>query len=116
MFSGIGGDEFFSGYYDHYYFRQNSNDVSKEEIDNFKKKMLPMIRNPILSNQEIALEKINTFAHHYEDLNERIQILNIHKNMECPNIKIFPTKSLLRSRMFAEISNEIIPVIYMKMI
>jgi len=111
MFSGLGGDELFSGYYDHYYFRQNSQFISEQEILNFKNKILPMITNPILSDEDSALGRVNNFAHHYEDLKERILMLNYQKNIECPKINMMPSKSSLRSRMFAEITNEVIPII-----
>ena len=45
MFSGIGGDEFFSGYYDYFYYGMLSGDYSEDESDAFKRYVLPNIKN-----------------------------------------------------------------------
>ena len=111
MFSGVGGDEFFSGYYDHFFFRQNNNNISEQEIKDFKENMLPNIRNPILSDFKTAGNAINTYSHHYEDLEERLDILNKDQNFLSPYVGIIPNKSQLRIRMFSEITREIIPII-----
>lgn len=111
MFSGVGGDELFSGYYDHFYFRQNDKNITASEIEDFKKYIFPNIRNPILGDFENASSKVNTFTHHYEDLEERLNLLYDNNNLLFPRITFIPGKTQLRSRLFSEIKDEVIPII-----
>lgn len=111
LFSGIGGDEFFSGYYDYFFYRMLSADYSKSEADAFNMYILPLLKNPILSKGFDALPEIELLMHHYFDVDARARLFLDHKPCSTHNPVGNSQLSLLKQRMLADLTSEVIPVI-----
>jgi asparagine synthase (glutamine-hydrolysing) len=111
LFSGIGGDELFSGYYDYFLYRMLADDYSGSESDGFNMHILPLLRNPILRKGAGALPEVKSLKHHYFDIDTRAkfflgQIPFLTNSSDGDN-----SLSLLRQRMLADLTSEVVPVI-----
>jgi len=107
--SGTGGDELFSGYYDHYHYflyETRWQDFNKVEFDYWRKEVLPMIRNSTL--QDFSLFQNNPYFRDYlyddayckKFLNDDWRDIFI-ENKFCGDI--------LRNRMNNELFHEVVP-------
>jgi asparagine synthase (glutamine-hydrolysing) len=113
LISGAGGDEMFSGYYDHYlmHLREIKNNSEKlEHFKKWKKYILPEIRNPNLKN--ISLFN-NLKNRNY--LTSELTDVFIKKYLSNTKVEKFKegnySNSLLRNRMLNELFHESIPVL-----
>ena len=110
--SGTGADEQFTGYYEHYLFHLNSvkdDDNFNQYLNDWKKHVLPFIRNPSLKNPNLYLDNPN----YRENIYDNYKILNSYLNVEFKE-KFFEKKfcdELLRNRMLNEMFYEVVPVI-----
>ena len=111
LFSGIGGDEFFSGYYDYFFYRMLSADYSKSEADAFLTHILPLLKNPVLRKGVDALPEIELLKHHYFDIDIRSKLFLDQTPCPTSNPVRNSQLSLLRQRMVADLTSEVVPVI-----
>jgi asparagine synthase (glutamine-hydrolysing) len=105
--SGAGADELFTGYYHHHllYLKILKNSkVFKNKFIEWKKHVLPFVRNPNLRSIKL-LHKNNN----YEDINfiKNFVMNNVKKNKEF----FFSGTDILRNKMLNELFYEVIPVI-----
>jgi asparagine synthase (glutamine-hydrolysing) len=105
--SGTGADELFTGYYHHYLLylkviKHNKN--FNKQLSDWKKFVLPLVRNPNL--KDLSLRNKNN---NYEDINSIKKFVKkiTKKNKE----KKFKNTDLLRNKMLNELFYEVIPVI-----
>jgi asparagine synthase (glutamine-hydrolysing) len=105
--SGTGADELFTGYYHHYLLylkviKYNKN--FNKQLSDWKKFVLPLVRNPNLKDLSLSNKNNN-----YEDINSIKKFVKkiIKKNKE----KKFKNTDLLRNKMLNELFYEVIPVI-----
>ena len=105
--SGTGADELFTGYYHHYLLylkviKHNKN--FNKQFSDWKKFVLPLVRNPNL--KDLSLRNKNN---NYEDINSIKKFVKkiTKKNKE----KKFKNTDLLRNKMLNELFYEVIPVI-----
>ena len=110
-FSGIGGDELFLGYYKHYvyYLSQVSINQNKLILENWKKNIFPIIKNPYLKSYEDINEKnINKYKFNYDFAKL------FFKNFKMMNIKKYNNelifKNLIKNDQYQDIFKEVIPV------
>ena len=111
--SGTGADEIFTGYYDHYlsYFASVSNsEIKKKEIKNWKKFVLPHIRNDLLKNINLYIDnpKNCDLVFGLED-----NLKNVIKKPLISTLKekIFIKDDVLRNKMLNELFYQVVPVI-----
>ena len=105
--SGAGADELFTGYYHHHLLYLNilkNSKVFKNKLSEWKKYILPFVRNPNLRSIKL-LHKNNN----YEDINfiKDFVMNNVKKNKET----FFSGTDILRNKMLNELFYEVIPVI-----
>jgi len=105
--SGSGADELFTGYYHHHllYLKILKNSkVFKNKFIEWKKYVLPFVRNPNLRSIKL-LHKNNN----YEDINfiKNFVMNNVKKNKDF----FFSGTDILRNKMLNELFYEVIPVI-----
>ena len=105
--SGTGADELFTGYYHHYLLylkaiKHNKN--FNKKFSDWKKFVLPLVRNPNL--KDLSLKNKNN---NYEDINIIKKFVKkiTKKNKE----KKFKNTDILRNKMLNELFYEIVPVI-----
>jgi asparagine synthase (glutamine-hydrolysing) len=105
--SGTGADELFTGYYHHYLLylkviKHNKN--FNKQLSDWKKFVLPFVRNPNLKNLSLRNKNNN-----YEDIDSIKKFVKkiTKKNKE----KKFKNTDLLRNKMLNELFYEVIPVI-----
>jgi asparagine synthase (glutamine-hydrolysing) len=105
--SGTGADELFTGYYHHYLLylkaiKHNKN--FNKKFSDWKKFVLPLVRNPNL--KDLSLRNKNN---NYEDINIIKKFVKkiTRKNKE----KKFKNTDILRNKMLNELFYEVIPVI-----
>jgi asparagine synthase (glutamine-hydrolysing) len=77
-FSGIGADEIFTGYYDHYL--QYLHDVKNTEyfdssLENFNKYIKPSIRNKFFQNENLYIQDPNFRKHIYDNADQFSELL-----------------------------------------
>ena len=110
--SGTGADEILTGYYDHNLLHLATLKTSKhyeENLKNWKKYILPNIRNPYLKNHEIYIKNPNDRSLVYEeDFNVRAYATQSFKFL-FEEEKY--SSELLRNRMLNELFHEVVPVI-----
>ena len=111
LFSGIGGDELFSGYYDYFFYRMLSDSYTKPEGDAFTTHILPLLKNPILGNGVDALSDIKLMRHHYFDFESRVKLFLEPKQYHIPVVDYDSRISLLKQRMLADLTSEVVPII-----
>ena len=111
VFSGIGGDELFLGYYKHFIYFLNKNKKVKNNLhlNIWKKNILPIVKNPNLRSYENINEKsINKYKFNY-DFSK-----SFFKNHKMINIKKyskeFTTNDLIKNDQYQDIFREVIPV------
>ena len=109
--SGLGADEIFTGYYDHYLSHLAT--IKKlpcynENLSSWKKYVLPLIRNKSFTNPLKYIENPNNRDGIYETVFGLNKFSNTKFN-EKFNEKNF-CKEILRNRMFNEINYETLPV------
>ena len=111
-FSGTSADELFTGYYDHFLLHLNSirrHPGYTHHLEDWKKNILPFVRNPILRNPNLYGEKPGFRGHVFDNSSEFNNLLKI------PFEEIFTeerfTDNLLRNRMMNELFHEVTPVI-----
>ena len=110
--SGTGADEIFTGYYDHFLLHLASLDDKSsinKNVQNWKKHVLPFIRNPNLQHPMRYIENENDRSLVYED-----DLNIIDYSMSKINNKFEEKKfcnELLRNRMMNELFHEVVPVI-----
>ena len=105
--SGTGADELFTGYYHHYLLylkaiKHNKN--FNKKFSDWKKFVLPLVRNPNL--KDLSLRNKNN---NYEDIN--IIKKFVKKITEKNKEKRFKNTDILRNKMLNELFYEVIPVI-----
>ena len=111
--SGIGSDEIFSGYYDHHLLYLNEVKKKKEtykiSTKNWKKIVLPIVRNPLLKNNLLYIKnpKFRKHIYQFEEFKKSIFCKNLKDNFYEKNY----CKSLMKNRMVNEMLNEIVPVV-----
>jgi asparagine synthase (glutamine-hydrolysing) len=111
--SGTGADELFTGYYDHhllYLAEQFDSDFDREvAIDNWRKYIDPIVRNPLLKRPDRYLIDPSFRDHVYYKADFYASLLNddLHEKF----VEERYSNSLLRSRMMNELFHEAVPVI-----
>ena len=113
IFSGTGADEIFTGYYDHFllYLNEikNNRKIFKEETLNWKKYILPYVRNKPLQNYKLFINNPNFREHIYFNKNFIKKFL-INYKKEYFKEKLY-SKNKLKNRMLNELFHESVPVI-----
>lgn len=113
IFSGTGADEIFTGYYDHFllYLNEikNNKKIFKEETLNWKKYILPYVRNKPLQNYKLFINNPNFREHIYFNKNFIKKFL-INYKKEYFKEKLY-SKNKLKNRMLNELFHESVPVI-----
>ena len=110
--SGSGADEILTGYYDHYLLHLatiKDTKYFKENLNAWKKYILPNIRNPYLKNFKIYIENPEDRSLIYED-DFKIKNYSI-ENLNSVFVEKKYSNELLRNRMLNELFHEVIPVI-----
>ena len=113
LVSGLGGDEVFSGYYDHFlmHLRQVKNNKNYNEyLKSWKKYILPMIRNPKYKNINLFKDQKNRKYIETELDNNLLKKILKNKSIEKFKEKNY-SNNLLKNRMLNEIYHESVPVI-----
>lgn len=113
LVSGLGGDEVFSGYYDHFlmHLREvKNNENYLEHLENWKKYISPIIRNPNYKNVSLFKDIKNRKYMETELSNNLINKIFISKEISKFSEKNYSSK-LLKNRMLNEIYHESVPVI-----
>ena len=110
---GVGADELFSGYYDHYlfYLRQikKKKTLLNLSLKNWKENILKDTRNPFLKNYELFLDQKKPREHIF--LNNKIFSSYLKKNWKEKFSEEKFTKDELRNRMLNEMFYETVPAI-----
>ena len=113
LISGAGGDEMFSGYYDHYlmHLREIKNKSEKiKNLESWRQYILPKIRNPYLKNINL-FKNIKNRNYLTSELNKSFK----KKFLVNESVKKFTenyySKSLLRNRMLNELFHESVPIL-----
>lgn len=110
--SGSGADEILTGYYDHYLLHLatiKDTKYFKENLNAWKKYILPNIRNPYLKNFKIYIENPEDRSLIYED-DFKIKDYSI-ENLNSVFVEKKYSNELLRNRMLNELFHEVVPVI-----
>ena len=110
--SGTGADEFLTGYYDHYLLHLATLKDSKyyqENLNSWKKYIMPNIRNPFLKNHEIYIKDPENRSLVYEE-NFNVRSYSIQNFQSSFEEKKYSSE-LLRNRMLNELFHEVVPVI-----
>ena len=109
--TGVGADEIFSGYYEHYltFFHSISKKRKqyKENVKYWKKFIKPIIRNTLLKNDLFYLKNKNDRSLIF-DHSKMLQKFST-ENFSIPFEEKFFTKNLMRNRMLNELFYEIVP-------
>ncbi len=111
-FSGTSGDELFTGYYDHFLlhlYAVRNNKKYNQYLSDWKKNILPFVRNPILRNPNLYKETPNFRAHIYDNSLEFMSFLKVPFDENFT--EEFFTGNLFRNRMMNELFHEATPVI-----
>ena len=111
--SGIGSDEIFSGYYDHHllYLKEIENNkvMFKNASHNWKKIVLPLVRNSYLKNQNLYINNPKFRKHIYQHEKFKDSLFNNNYDDNFSETKF--CKSLMKNRMINEMLHEIVPVV-----
>ena len=111
LISGLGGDEVFSGYYDHFlmHLRELKSDYNLH-CNNWKKYIRPMIRNENYKNTNLFKDTKNRKYMETELDKKVIQKILVQKSFDKFTENNY-SKKLLKNRMLNEIFHESVPVI-----
>ena len=111
--SGTAADEIFSGYFDHqllYMYDVKDNEKKlKESIENWKRDIGPIVRNPFLQNPYAFIEK--PFERGHSFLKNEVYSTYLTEPWSEPFHEIFFREGLLQNRMMNEIFHETTPVV-----
>ena len=114
LISGLGGDEIFSGYFDHYLMHLKEIEKDKKNynknLDNWKKYILPYIRNKNLRDLNLFKNKKNRKYLECE-LDENFINKYLKNNQVIKFTEGNYSRSLIKNRMLNEIFHESVPVI-----
>ncbi len=113
IYSGVGADEIFSGYYDHFLlnFREIKNQKHNlnQELNFWKKFNRESIRNENLKNFKLYINNPKFRGNIYETYFKNFSFLRKFKNQKFHEMNY--CNNLFRNRMMNEMFNEIVPVI-----
>ena len=110
---GTGGDEIFSGYYDHYNFYLA--DIKKEKslyqtsLQNWNTYIKDIVRNPYLSDPEIFVKNPELRDHIYLNNEKYSKSLKLNHDISFVE-NDYARNSLLKNRMLNELLSETVPV------
>ena len=110
--SGTGADELVTGYYDHFnlqLYQLRRHPEFHNRLEDWRRHIEPIVRNPYLKNPELYLEDPDCRAHVYLNNDQFAGFLRAEFNE--PFTEVVYSKSLLRNRMLNEMFHEAIPVI-----
>jgi len=111
--SGTGADELFSGYYDHHNFYLSYLATKPEQykiaLDNWRKTVSPIVRNPYLQDPECFIKNTNLRDHIF--LNSKIFSSYMVDEWSENFSESSYNEVTLRNRMLNELFNESVPVI-----
>ena len=111
ILSGTGADEIFTGYYNHFlqFFSTIKNtDTLKKNIDDWKKSVLPIIRNKSLKDPLRFIKNPKDRDNIYDNHSNMKNILKYNLKSKFKEKKF--TKNLLRNRMYNELFYETTPI------
>jgi asparagine synthase (glutamine-hydrolysing) len=110
--SGIGGDELFTGYYDHHlaYLAEvhREPELHARALASWQKHVQPVVRNPYLGNPALFLETPEERSYVY--LNSDEFSMHLRRPWHEPFREELFVNDLLRNRMLNEVMHETIPV------
>ncbi len=112
VLSGTGADELFSGYYDHhnaYLSVMKGHDGYSEALDNWRRYVAPIVRNPYLSDADYYADNPDRREHIYLDADAFAE--NLKGQFSEDFEERHYTGDLLRNRMANELMHESVPVI-----
>ncbi len=112
VLSGTGADELFSGYYDHhnaYLSVMKGHDGYPEALDNWRRYVAPIVRNPYLSDADYYADNPDRREHIYLDADVFAGNLKSRFNETFEERRY--SDDLLRNRMANELMHESVPVI-----
>ena len=111
IYSGLGGDELFSGYYDYFFYRMVDSDYTSAEAADFERYILPYVHNPIMKNGCSAKHRVIQLEHHYPSLPQRLEMLSPYAYVDAVRESIVPGLCRLRTRMFSDIVHDVVRII-----
>ena len=112
-FSGLGGDEIFSGYYDHHLLYLNelnkNSKIFKDSFKDWQKYVLPITRNPLLKNYKNFSNNKNILNHtiQYEKFKDKI----FKKSRKINFVENLYVKSTMKNRMINQLTSETVPIV-----
>lgn len=109
--SGAAADELVTGYYDHflcYLYEMRHHPSYNQHLLNWKKYILPIIRNPLLQNPNLYQENIHFREQHYfkKEIFSSYLTVDFDQTFQESNYHT----SLLRNRMLNELFHEVTPI------
>lgn len=111
--SGTAADELFTGYYDHHsmylYEIADEPELFKRSIENWRKHIGPIVRNPYLQNPEVFINNCDERRHIFLDKDRFAACMSTAFNEDFSEQRY--TSGLLRNRMLNELFHESVPVI-----
>ena len=110
--SGTSADEIFTGYYDHFnlhLYEMRNHKSFNDHLENWKKFILPIVRNPFLRNPMLYFK--DPFFRSHNHLNSEIFSSFLYKNFKIDFSEKIYSGSLLRNRMLNELLHEATPVL-----
>ena len=111
ILSGTGADEIFTGYYNHflqYFSTIKDKNILKKNISDWKKSILPIIRNKNLKDPLRFIKNPKDRDNIYDNQSNKKNILKYNLNSKFEEKKF--TKNLLRNRMYNELFYETTPI------
>lgn len=110
---GTGGDEIFSGYYDHHNFYladvEKNSGLFNKSLDNWNQHIKDIVRNPYLSDPRVFIKDPSLRDHIYLNNLKFSKSLKKHCNTSFSEFG-YRKDSLLKNRMLNELLNETVPV------
>ncbi len=110
--SGVGADEIYTGYYDHYLFylnTQKKNKIFNTAFQDWEKSIKKFTRNPFLKNPNFILKNKNFRRHIFYTNPDLINYFKIKKKIDFFEKKF--SQDVLRNRMLNELFYETVPKI-----
>ena len=110
---GDGADEIFSGYYDHHLLYLNeikkNKKLSKISFQNWKKYILPIVKNPLLKNVDNFSSEENLRKHTYQYEKFKNNMFLSKNNYKFKEKKF--VSSVMKNRMINQLKHETVPVL-----